>query len=87
MDIKPGDFIKVFTYRGQVQDVFKSSSGRVVAEVLWAKDIARSNPVEFVELDCGVEPSNRDEFWNEISDIRVGQDERINEVLRGSPML
>jgi len=83
MDVNPGQFIKLFAYTGQVRDVFKSNTGRTVAEVLWAKDVARSNPPEFVELGDNVEPGTLQGFSLEIVQIRKGQDDRFNEVLRG----
>jgi len=84
MDVKPGQFIKLFAYTGYIKDVYHSAGGSVVLDVLFAKDIARSNPSELWRLDeddITTYPATWQEFMSEAKRIRTGQDEIMQRVL------
>ena len=82
MDVKPGQFIKLFAWCGYVRDIYKSGS-QSVAEIVFAKDVTRSNPPELHRLDFAdlIVVSTADEFMAEIAAIRQGQDEAVRNVL------
>ena len=82
MDVKRGQFIKLFAWCGYVRDVYKSGS-QSVAEIVFAKDVARSNPPELHKLDFAdlIVASTADEFMAEIAAIRQGQDKAARDVL------
>ncbi len=81
MVIEEHTFIKLLSWNAYVLDVMRSKTGRVVVEVYYAKDVARSNPSELIDPSkWPIEPSAAQAFIDEVMAIRKGQDELLEKI-------
>ncbi len=81
---KVGDIIKMHSWHGVVLDIFKSETGGTVLRVQTARNVFRSFPPEFIQVDLApdaITPASREELDREIAFLQEMRELGLQQML------